>query len=232
MSIHCFSPSIMNLHSELIYSLNIVFIIHKSHNYNDFYHAISLYLIKDTNVIMNLIRGYYHFVNWAYQVIYYGTRMWLIFVLHSFSLSSFAEIMSKNNILINFTLSLLGSILLGLGLFYYSIQLYVYFSFLSYLLYHTYLILFPTFKYTIILPLFHTIYFNSSLLFLPLCLIELINLHIISFIITLYFLLFLHTLFIYYSQFSFIPIYPFFYPLYPFTFSSILIFNLFLVNLS
>lgn len=32
-----------------------------------------------------IVRGIWGIVNWIYQCVYFGLRMWLVFVLHAFS---------------------------------------------------------------------------------------------------------------------------------------------------
>ena len=79
-------------------------------------------------------------MNWLYQVLYYGVRMWLVFVLHEFSLGSFGELLtvvSDNNMIMNvfyFGLLGMGIIIYLIVVFYLGIQIYVYISFSLYFL--------------------------------------------------------------------------------------------------
>ena len=74
-------------------------------------------------------------LNWCYQLLYYSIRMFLVFVLHSFSIGSFitlyTEICYVNMLYLVFIYGILG---LGIMLYFIlcfdlSIQLYVYVSF-------------------------------------------------------------------------------------------------------
>ena len=51
--------------------------IYTGSNYNNLY----LFGIMDIGSIMNLYRGINNVMNWLYQMIYYGVRMWLVFVI-------------------------------------------------------------------------------------------------------------------------------------------------------
>jgi len=171
-----------------IYQLNInstnkyndISKIYNGSNYNDS----SIFFIKDINNILSIYRGINNLMNWAYQMIYYGVRMWLVFVLHSFSLGSFGElitVITDNNIIFNvlyFGLLGLGIILYLIVFFYLAIQIYVYISFSLSFLHSTVLLL-------LYIP--HNIY--KSIYLIPVSLVDLFNINTIFYIIVLYSLL-------------------------------------------
>ena len=190
-----------------IYSLNInkldnkynsILQIYNGTNYNDNYTTIlNTTLIKDINNIMSIYRGLNNIMNWAYQMIYYGVRMWLVFVLHSFSLGSFGElitVITDNNLIINvFYVGLLGLgiILYLIVIFYLAIQIYVYISFsLSFLHSTVLLLLVNNNHYTHNHNLTYNIN-NNSYYLIPVSLVDLININIIFYILILYSLLLL-----------------------------------------
>ena len=183
-----FSNYTFTIHSAHIYKLTVIYSISTGTNYNDD----SLVIIKDTNIIMTLIRGFYQFVNWGYHMIYYGVRMWLVFVLHSFSLGSFAQLMVVHNVVLHLTFSFLGFLLFLIVFCYLAIQIYVYIEFATSFLDTTILILFPSFSY---FPC-NISTSISSLLFIPVSLLDLIHIHMISFILLVYFLVFLSSIFL------------------------------------
>jgi hypothetical protein len=124
-------------------------------------------------------------MNWAYQMIYYGVRMWLVFVLHSFSLGSFGElitVITDNNIIFNvfyFGLLGLGIILYLIVFFYLAIQIYVYISFSLSFLHSTVLLLLV--NYINIPhnsnPFYH--FNNKSIYLIPVSLVDLFNINTI-----------------------------------------------------
>ena len=92
-------------------------------------------LFLDTLAFSSLFRGIFPLLNWLYQISYFGVRLFLVFVLHSFCLSCFGELYT---ICCDRCLLLFCPIggLFGLGLFlsllmvlYLLIQIYVYISF-------------------------------------------------------------------------------------------------------
>lgn len=94
-----------------------------------------LYLLEDLFCLTSMLRGFHPCMNWVYQMTYLGSRLWLVFILHSFCISCFAELFSVavDNLL--FLAFPLGGFL-GLGIFlsllmigYLFIQIYVYISF-------------------------------------------------------------------------------------------------------
>jgi hypothetical protein len=183
-----------------IYQLNIsnnnnkyndIRIMYYGSNYND----TGIFMIKDINNIFSIYRGINNLMNWAYQMIYYGVRMWLVFVLHSFSLGSFGElitVITDNNLIFNvFYIGLIG---LGINLyllviFYLGIQIYVYISFSLSFLHSTVLLLLYNY---ISIPHNNNVFNNinnKSLYLIPVSLVDVININMIFYIIILYSLL-------------------------------------------
>lgn len=118
-------------------------------------------------------------MNWAYQMIYYGARMWLVFVLHSFSLGSFGELITVITDIFYLGLLGLGILFYFIVLFYLGIQIYVYISFsLSFL--HS----------TVLLLLSNSFHFTGYSL-IPVSLVDFSNLNMILYIIIFYFFLLL-----------------------------------------
>ena len=104
------------------------------------YNMCCLYCILDLGILLiciNLI------CNWLYQILYYGLRMWLVFVLHEFSIGSFgslSNVICSCNILCG--LCGIGIILFIVVIVYLCIQIYVYISFSLYFLESTIFLLF------------------------------------------------------------------------------------------
>ena len=183
-----------------IYSLNInnnnnkynsILSIFNGTNYNNN----NIYLINDINNIMSIYRGLNNIMNWAYQMLYYGVRMWLVFVLHSFSLGSFGELISvitDNNLIINlFYIGLLGLgiILYLIVIFYLGIQIYVYISFSLSFLHSTILLLLVNNIHYNYNSLYNNNINNNLIYLIPVSLVDVININIIFYIIILYTLL-------------------------------------------
>lgn len=188
--------SINNKYNNLN-SYNYLTQVFNGTNYNNSY----MISIMDISSIMNLYRGINNIMNWLYQMIYYGVRLWLVFVLHSFSLGCFGElitIITDNNLFFNFFyfgLLGIGIFLFLLVVFYLSIQIYVYISFSLSFLHSTILLLF----YEPIYPSSLNIHSNSSFLssinivnkylLIPVSLVDLISLNTIFYLFFLYLLL-------------------------------------------
>lgn len=182
----------LNISNNGINKYNSINTIYNGSNYN----TKSIYFISDINNIMSIYRGLNNIMNWAYQMLYYGVRMWLVFVLHSFSLGSFGELISvitdNNNIINVFYAGLLGLgiILYLIVIFYLAIQIYVYISFSLSFLHSTILLLFVNNENYI-----HNTYRNYSsninniYYLIPVSLVDLVNINIIFYIIILYSLL-------------------------------------------
>ena len=158
-------------------------------NYND------SNCLKDVTNVLGIYRGIHNIMNWAYQMIYYGVRMWLVFVLHSFSLGSFGElitVITDNNLIINvfyFGLLGLGIILYLIVFFYLAIQIYVYISFSLSFLHSTVLLLFTNWVH---IPANNNMNrINRSIYLIPVSLVDLFNCNSILYILLLYISLFI-----------------------------------------
>jgi hypothetical protein len=86
------------------------------------------------------MRSIHCLVNWVYQVSYLGIRLWLVFILHSFCLSSISELYTTfldKYLGLFLPFGILGlSVMIGFGQIYYLfIQIYVYISFSLYFLF-------------------------------------------------------------------------------------------------
>lgn len=208
-------PFLIYGYSLLIYVINysvykLYYIFHNKYNYvktmysGSNYNSEYMFLLMDISNPMNIYRGVNNIMNWLYQMIYYGVRLWLVFVLHSFSLGCFGELLTvitDNNLILNiyyFGLLGLGLMLFLLVVFYLSIQIYVYISFSLSFLHSTMLLLF-----------YHPIYpsanpsSNSSLcslhpglrvwssvfsryLLIPVSLVDVLSINMILYVIVLY----------------------------------------------
>lgn len=163
--------------------------IYTGSNYNNSY----MFSICDLSSIMNLYRGLNNIMNWLYQMIYYGVRLWLVFVLHSFSLGCFGElitVITDNNMILNvfyFGFLGLGLMLFLLVVFYLGIQIYVYISFSLSFLHSTILLLFtqPISPSTNLIPS-STLSISNSYLLIPVSLVDVFSLNMIFYIIILY----------------------------------------------
>lgn len=160
--------------------------IYNGSNYND------SSLIKDVTNVLGMYRCINNIMNWAYQMLYYGVRMWLVFVLHSFSLGSFGElitVITDNNLIFNvfyFGLLGLGIILYLIVFFYLAIQIYVYISFSLSFLHSTVLLLFYNYIH---IPHNNNIFSNisnKSVYLIPVSLVDLFSLNTILYILGLY----------------------------------------------
>jgi hypothetical protein len=162
--------------------------IYYGSNYNDSF----IFFIKDINNIFSIYRGINNLMNWAYQMIYYGVRMWLVFVLHSFSLGSFGElitVITDNNLIFNvfyFGLLGLGIILYLIVFFYLAIQIYVYISFSLSFLHSTVLLLLVQSHLHIHNNNVNYNINNKSIYLIPVSLVDLFNINMIFYIIILY----------------------------------------------
>lgn len=102
----------------------------------------STYLL-DILSISAFVRGIYPLLNWLYQVSYFGARLFLVFVLHSFCLGCFGELFTSCTdkcLWISFPVGGLVGLGLALSLLmvvYLLIQIYVYISFSVSFLYKT-----------------------------------------------------------------------------------------------
>jgi hypothetical protein len=91
--------------------------------------------VLDVLSVTSLVRGAFPLLNWVYQVSYFGVRLFLVFVLHSFCLSCFGELYTTccdQCMVISWPVG--GLIGLGIALsllmvLYLGIQIYVYISF-------------------------------------------------------------------------------------------------------
>jgi hypothetical protein len=91
--------------------------------------------LEDLFCVTSFLRGFNALINWVYQCSYFGTRLWLVFVLHSFCLGCFGELFTVATdgfFLLSWPIG--GFIGLGLPLSllmvgYLLIQIYVYISF-------------------------------------------------------------------------------------------------------
>lgn len=90
---------------------------------------------EDLFCVTSFLRGFNALLNWVYQISYFGVRLWLVFVLHSFCIGCFGELFSvATDGLFLFSFPIGGFIGLGLPLsllmiLYLFIQIYVYISF-------------------------------------------------------------------------------------------------------
>jgi len=98
---------------------------------------------EDLLCITSFLRGFNALFNWLYQISYFGTRLWLVFVLHSFCIGCFGELFTVAcDQFFIFSWPIGGFIGLGLPLSllmigYLFIQIYVYISFSITFLYST-----------------------------------------------------------------------------------------------
>lgn len=172
----------LNISNNIILKYNSICTIYNGTNYN------SIYLLCDISIVLSIIRSIYYLLNWLYQVLYYGVRMWLVFVLHEFSLGSFGELLtvvSDNNMIMNifyFGLLGMGIIIYLIVVFYLGIQIYVYISFSLY------------FLSTCILALFNDIQINKLInvndmikyyYLVPVSLVDVVNINIILYVVLL-----------------------------------------------
>jgi hypothetical protein len=153
--------------------------------------------------VMNIYRGINNVMNWLYQMIYYGVRLWLVFVLHSFSLGCFGELLTvitDNNMILNvffFGLLGLGIMVFLLVFFYLGIQIYVYISFSLSFLHSTMLLLFvhplyPSSLHNTVMPSAYSNSNSNSLsisntyLLIPVSLVDVLSLNMILYVVILY----------------------------------------------
>lgn len=125
-------------------------------------------------------------LNWIYQILYYDIRMFLVFVLHSFSIGSFGTLYTEISYN-NWISSLMIYGILGLGMilyisisFYLCIQLYVYISFSI------------TFLSTCIITIFNNdLYYKNNeytislCLLIPITIVDMCSISILSYYIFL-----------------------------------------------
>ena len=172
----------LNISNNIILKYNSICTVYNGTNYN------SIYLLCDISIVLSIVRSIYYLLNWLYQVLYYGVRMWLVFVLHEFSLGSFGELLtvvSDNNMIMNvfyFGLLGMGIIIYLIVVFYLGIQIYVYISFSLY------------FLSTCILALFNDIQINKLInvndmmkyyYLVPVSLVDVVNINIILYVVLL-----------------------------------------------
>jgi hypothetical protein len=123
-----------------------------------------------------------------YQVIYYGVRMWLVFVLHEFSIGSFGSLMtvvSDSNIIINifyFGILGMGIIIYIIVIFYLGIQIYVYISFSIYFLSSCILSLINDIQKNKLVSVNDMIRYNYIV---PVSLVDVVNINIIIYVVLL-----------------------------------------------
>jgi hypothetical protein len=113
---------------------NITNLFYSIHSCNtSILQSLSHYNLSDLCCIANLTRAIYYLFHWLYQLIYYGIRLFIVMVLHSFSVGCI------NHGLIFYYTSLLtlGCFIDIILLFYISIQLYVIIAFSITFLYST-----------------------------------------------------------------------------------------------
>jgi hypothetical protein len=123
-------------------------ILKASYKYSIFDYSVFIFLYLDLNLCLFLFSSMNFLINWFYQCLYYGIRMWLVFILHSFSLCCFGDcyaLFSDKllNILYYGFLSI-GFILAIIVLSYLGIQIYVYLSFSHSFIHSTILLFFLT----------------------------------------------------------------------------------------
>ena len=98
--------------------------------------------LLDVLTFSGLVRGIWGVVNWVYQCVYFGLRMWLVFVLHAFSVGCFMSLWDGFAGAMGLGVLALGGILGaavvlgGMCLGYLGIQVYVYVSFMCSFLYY------------------------------------------------------------------------------------------------
>ena len=96
----------------------------------------------DVLTFSGLVRGVWGIVNWCYQCCYFGLRMWLVFVLHAFSVGCFMSLWDGFTGAMGLGVLALGGllgaaiVLGGMCLGYLGIQVYVYVSFMTSFLYY------------------------------------------------------------------------------------------------
>jgi hypothetical protein len=180
--IYVIDCNMLNINNNSFNKMNDVQIILNGSNYND------STLIKDVTNILGIYRGIHNIMNWAYQMIYYGVRMWLVFVLHSFSLGSFGElitVITDHNFIFYFGFLGLGIVLYLIVFFYLAIQIYVYISFSLSFLHSTVLLLLYHSLFNHI-PHNNNIFHHKSVYLIPVSLVDLFQLHTIFYILLLY----------------------------------------------
>jgi hypothetical protein len=145
-------------------------------------------IVTDISIVLTIIRSIYYIMNWMYQVIYYGVRMWLVFVLHEFSLGSFGSLMtvvSDSNIIINifyFGILGMGIIIYIIVIFYLGIQIYVYISFSIYFLSSCILSLINDIQNNKLVSVNDMIRYNYIV---PVSLVDVVNINIIIYVVLL-----------------------------------------------
>ena len=99
------------------------------------YAKLFLSWVQDLFSLTSFLRGFFPLMNWLYQISYLGSRLWLVFILHSFCISCFGELFSLATdqfLLFSFPFAGFlgfGSFLSLLMIAYLFLQVYVYISF-------------------------------------------------------------------------------------------------------
>lgn len=93
-------------------------------------------MVLDVLCVSGVVRGLWMVLNWVYQCVYFGVRLWLVFVLHAFCVGAFVEMVSGSVDGVGVLDTLVDNGMLGLGMAlglllvgYLGIQGYVYVSF-------------------------------------------------------------------------------------------------------
>lgn len=172
----------LSIYDSIKYKVNSINIMYLGTNYRN------ILIISDISIILTIIRSIYYIMNWLYQVLYYGVRMWLVFVLHEFSLGSFGSLMtvvSDSNIIINiyyFGLLGMGIIIYLIVIFYLGIQIYVYISFSLYFLSSCILSLLNIIQTNKLIPVKDMIRYYYLV---PVSLVDVVNINMIIYVILL-----------------------------------------------
>ena len=152
-----------------------------SSNYNRKYNKI----MEDIFCITTLLKGFNGLINWLYQICYFGVRLWLVFILHSFCLGCFGELFSIFTDQLLLLFPLYGIIGLGLPLsllmiLYLLLQIYVYISFSITFLFSTILSYFRN-------DFFHFLSFHGPHTFklIPVSIIDLCPTHLYIYLLLL-----------------------------------------------